>query len=384
MIAYNKTWIANLRLREKLNEDVLNGLITAEEFKQITEKYEVGFYTPSLFARVGLFILTGVVILFGAGLLALVLGNSISNAGFPIFLGFLTYGALEFMVNTNNHYRSGVDDALLFISGCLLTGGFAMLFSDYSAGFNYLLISEIILALSLFFTLRFADMLTSAVCCLSLFSVIFFAWTKIPSGLSTVPFIMMLASAGAYWLCYKNRAKFVHYEKSFVIGQIVCLVILYSAGNFYIIQTLSDELHGQAQAVPFGLFFWTWTILLPFVYVSFGVRKKDGILLRVGLLLVIAAAITFRNYYHLLPLDVTLTLVGALLLGIAYAVIRYLKTPKHGFTYTELNNKHFMDAIKIESLIIAETFSTPSSAPADKGVKFGGGDFGGGGSDGAF
>jgi hypothetical protein len=35
---------------------------------------------------------------------------------------------------------------------------------------------------------------------------------------------------------------------------------------------------------------------------------------------------------------------------------------------------------KVESLIIAESFSTPASAPADTGSKFGGGDFGGGGS----
>jgi len=43
-----------------------------------------------------------------------------------------------------------------------------------------------------------------------------------------------------------------------------------------------------------------------------------------------------------------------------------------------------MDHLKIESLIIAETFSQTPQAPANEGVKFGGGDFGGGGSSGGF
>jgi hypothetical protein len=43
-----------------------------------------------------------------------------------------------------------------------------------------------------------------------------------------------------------------------------------------------------------------------------------------------------------------------------------------------------MDDLKVESLIIAETFSHTSSPAANDGVKFAGGDFGGGGSSDSF
>jgi hypothetical protein len=119
---------------------------------------------------------------------------------------------------------------------------------------------------------------------------------------------------------------------------------------------------------------------LPFVYLYFGLKKKDEILLRIGLLLIAAAVGTFRYYYHILPTDVVLTLAGTLLLGVVYTVMKYLETPKHGFTYEVLDEKHPMDSLKIESLVVAETFSHIQAAPADEGTKFGGGDFGGGGS----
>jgi hypothetical protein len=389
MIAYNKTWLANLRLQETVKADLQKGYINDTEFKAIKEKYPVGFYTPSqFFARVGLFILTCVVVLFADGLLALMANSShvITSPGFPIFLGLASYVTLEVMAGVKNHYRSGVDDALLFISGCLFTAGFSMMLLDHNDDLNYTAISGIVFVLSLLFTIRFADMLMSAVCCASFFALIFFGWTRvIPAGLTTVPFIIMLISAGTYWLIYANRSKYINYENSFIIGQIVCLLTLYAAGNYYIVQTLSYELNGQAgKAIPFRAIFWAWTISLPFVYLGFGIRKKDIIVLRTGLLLIAAAVVTFRNYYHILPIDTTLTIGGAVILSIAYGIMEYLKTPKYSFTYAGPDEAHLMDHVKVESLIVAETFSTAPSVPNNDGVKFGGGDFGGGGSSGTF
>jgi len=389
MIAYNKTWLANRRLQDELKKDLEHGRITKAEFDSITEKYPVGFYSPNLLVRVGLFILTCVIILFADGLLSLMASGSgiIESFGWLIFLGLLSYLALELMVNNKFHYRSGVDDALLFISLCLLVGGFAIMVSDINIGVNYLPLSLVVLLLTLFLSLRFADMLTAAVCCISFFAFIFYGCEKIGAvGLTVVPFIMMLASAGMYWLSNTNssRPKFINYENCLIIVQIVCLLTLYAAGNYYIVQTLSDELNGQHKPIAFSAFFWVWTIFLPFVYIWFGLKKKDVILLRTGLVLTAAAVATFRTYYHVLPTDVMLTLAGALLLGTAYTVMKYLKTPKHGITYADPDEANLMDNLKIESFIVAETFSHTPTPPAAEGVKFGGGDFGGGGSSGGF
>jgi hypothetical protein len=389
MIAYNKTWLANLRVQMQVKKQLNKGCITDAEFSAIQEKYPVEFYTPNLFVRIGLIILTCIIVLFGGGLLTLMTGfDAVDKPGWYFFLGVLTYIGLELMVHVKHHYRSGVDDALLFISGCMFAVGFIMMLFHNEVA---LPLSFFIFVISLVFTLRFTDMLMAAVSCGAFFVFIFFGWMRIvPSGLNTVSFIMMLVSVGIYMLAVvsSKKASSVNYENCLVVVQVISLITLYAAGNYYIVQTLGAEFNSSniivPKALPFGGFFWAWTILLPFIYLGLGIRKKDAILLRIGLVLIAAAAITFRNYYHILPVDITLTIVGAVVLGIAYSIMQYLKTPKHGFTYAEQDDANLMDNLKVESLIVAETFAKAPAAPVNDGVKFGGGDFGGGGSSDSF
>ena len=221
MTAYNKTWLANLRLQTELKKDLLKGYVNHAEFKAVAEKYPVGFYTPGLFARIGLFILTCIVISFADGLLTLFFAasNLAFTGGWMFFLGLLSYAALEAIVNMKHHYRSGVDDALLFISACLFVGGVAVMLTGHNT--DYLTLAGIIFILNLYFSVRFADMLMSALCCAALLAFVFFGWTRlVSSGLITVPFIMMLASAGIYWIsniCSRDE-KLIDYQNCFIIA----------------------------------------------------------------------------------------------------------------------------------------------------------------------
>jgi len=385
MIAYNKTWLANLRLKEAFDNDFRQGRITVAEFAAIKENYPSGFYTPTILARVGLFILTGVIVLFGDGILSLMFvgSSAITRPVWTIILGTFSYGALEIMVNGKHHYRSGVDDALLFFTAVLLIGGAAV--ALYDSGENYLALSGVAFVLSLYLTARFADLLMASLYCISVLAILFFGLERIGgAGLSAMPFIMMIVSGLIYCLGYKfGRDKaLADYENCFTISQIVGLLAFYASGNYYAIQNLSNEISGTAKPISFAPFFWAWSMLLPLVYLACGVWRKDVILLRIGLLLIAAAALTFRNYYHVLPVDAMLTISGVVILSLVYALMRYLKTPKHGFTVAEPDDAHLMDQLKIESLAIAETFSHAPATP-DKS-RFGGGDFGGGGSSGKF
>jgi hypothetical protein len=166
--------------------------------------------------------------------------------------------------------------------------------------------------------------------------------------------------------------------------QVLSLLALYASGNYYTIDTLSTELMHQTGPVAFGIFFWLWTILIPFVYLGLGIRQKNSVLLRTGLLLIVAAVLTFRNYYHILHVDIMLTIAGIVVLALVYSISKYLKTPKHSFTNAEPDQINTMDSLKVESLIVAETFSHTPAAPPNDGAKFGGGDFGGGGSSNSF
>lgn len=165
------------------------------------------------------------------------------------------------------------------------------------------------------------------------------------------------------------------------------LLLFYLTGNYFVVRELGADMAGvqmeNEQQIPFAWLFWLWTSIIPLLYIGFGLKKKDVILLRSGLLLIAAAAFTFRNYYHLMSTELVLVLSGIASIGIAYFAIHYLKVPKNGYTAAEIDDQNIMDKINIESLIVAETFSTPHAVP-DPGSRMGGGNFGGGGSSGNF
>jgi hypothetical protein len=391
MISYNKTWLANLRLRDQLKKELEQGNVTGDEYKAVTEKYPVGFYTPNLLPRIGFFVLTCIIVVFGDGLLTLMAGSSAESAGWFCFLSILSYVALELVVNFKFHYRSGVDDALLIISGLLFSAtAYYLLFKDAHDS-DDLKIWEVAFVVTLWLTMRFADMMAALICAVSFFAIFLYTWTGLgPNAIATAPFIMMIVSAFIFWRVsfYKNKKALINYQNCLFIAQIVSLSALYAAGNYYVVQILGNELKGVENvantAIPLGIFFWPWTMLLPFAYIAIGIVKKNKLFLRLGLVLVAAALITYKNYFHLLPVDVEFTIAGAAILAIVYCLTQYLKTPKYGFTIVDIDEESKADQIKVESLLVAGSFSDTATAPANDGIKFGGGDFGGGGASGGF
>ncbi|MDT3402526.1 hypothetical protein [Mucilaginibacter terrae] len=390
MIIYNTTWLNNLELQNQFEDDHNAGLITTDELKALKQTYPVGFYRPGIIWTIGLFIFTFIIASFSSGLISLVLADThiIETFIWPLILGAFSYFILERFVKHNHYYRSGVDNALIIITAGLLIGGFVWMMFTINPNLEHFgLISLFICLLNIYFTLRFADVVTSIVACMAVLAFIFFGWQdmKLPSAI--LPFVMMLASAGIYWFCVKlysdERAKY--YQTCLDVAQIVALVALYLSGNYFVVQQLGGELMGAKPGapVPFGFIFWIWTLLLPIAYIARGVQKKDVILLRTGLLLIVASVFTFRNYYHVLPAETAFTIGGIILLAISIVVIRYLKTPKHGITYADLNRRNLMANLNIESLIVGETFAkTPGAQVAH--TRFGGGSAGGGGSSGEF
>jgi len=384
MIIYNKTWLKNLLLLNLIAKE--RELFSGDEFAKIKEKYPVGFYTPDFFIRVGLCVLTVVISTSTAGFFSL-LFESIVGYGWLIFLGILNYIALHLVVKKKLHYRSGVDDALLWISFGFLAAAFAWASTVKQMDLN-LAFSGYIFFLSLYLTLRFSDMIMSLVSYLACVGILFFAWQKMGSlGISTMPFVLMLFSGLIYWLVVSNlnNSKTLFYASSMIVLQVISLTTLYASGNYYMVKELVDMLNKTTnESIPFRWIFWIWTIILPVGYIYWGLLRKDVISLRVGLIVCIAAALTIRNYYHHMPLELVLISSGASILALAWYLTKYLKKPKHGFTYEDLSNDTLMDQLKIESLIISESSSGIGTPPTDTGTQMGGGKFGGGGASGGF
>ncbi len=351
--------------------------------------YPVGLYTPNFFIRAGLFILTCVISAFSASFLSLYIlaGDIIDTYGWLAFLGTLNYIALHMVVKKKFHYRSGVDDALLWISFGLFTTAFYWALEKAGMS-SYLAVSLFVFLLGSFLAIRFADMLVTLIAYLGFFAFIFFSMQKIgPWGIALMPFALMLVSGLLYWLAQRSLTHSItlYYANSMIVLQTISLVTLYASGNYYMVKELGDMLNNtRSESIPFGWLFWILTSILPIAYIVFGLKKKDPVLIRVGLLLCIAACLTFRNYYHIMPLELVLILCGTLVLVVSWLLTNYLKTPKYGFTYRDLSNNNLIDELKLESLIISESSSGIGNAPANTGTQMGGGKFGGGGASGEF
>ena len=73
-------------------------------------------------------------------------------------------------------------------------------------------------------------------------------------------------------------------------------------------------------------------------------------------------------------------MLGALLIGLMAAALRYLRTPRHGLTAAPDDAAIERPGLNFEALIVAQTAHAPQ-AP-ESGFQFGGGQAGGGGAEG--
>lgn len=396
MIIYNKSWLSNLAVQDEVKALYDAGKLSSAELKQVNEAYPVGFYTPNIFVRTGLFLLTLVIAGFSGGLITLLAMqmNSSDPIAWLLFSAAGSYFVLEVIVKQMHHFKSGVDDALLWVSGGCLTSAvvYYLATSDHRYPFLTccLLFTAFMALLTLYLTLRFADQIMAVLCFLN---VLFFAglclfWSGSHQTLLYC-FLMILLSGLVYYLSKVGSAdlRFVFYQPCLEILQVTGLLFLYVAGNYFVVENFGQFLHtedNQSTILPVPYLFWAWTILIPLVYIGLGIRTKNAILLRSGLILVTIAAITFKNYHHLLPIEFTLVIAGAFILGITYYIIQYLKTPKNGFTYEDLKENNVLDHVKIESLIISSMDVPATDATTTPPDRFGGGSFGGGGASGDF
>ena len=114
-----------------------------------------------------------------------------------------------------------------------------------------------------------------------------------------------------------------------------------------------------------------------------GIKNKDRLIGRVGLVLIVAIVFTIRQFYSLLPIEILMLSGGVILIALAYYLSKYLQPEKYGFTSLPVSAELSNGRSQIESLIIAETFSSMPQ-PTTSTTNFGGGNFGGGGASGEF
>ncbi|MEJ7588485.1 MAG: hypothetical protein WKI04_13065 [Ferruginibacter sp.] len=386
MIAYKAEWLNDINIREQAAEAFHEKCVEKEELDRINTKFSTRFYSPDFFIRIGLFILSTVIFLFSFGLFALLFLSEIDSAiaGLAIFFAVIAYAALEYFVLVKHHFCSGVDDALLWISAASLFGGISYL--SYAGDLANCIIIFII---TFYCCLRFADRVLAVVLYISLLGIFFFSCIKLGNAAkSAVPFVLMALSAFIYLLIKKAGSLGINqlYARCVETIRIAALLSLYLAGNYFVVRELSNELFNlnlaENEPIPFGWLLWIFTFLIPCAYLARGIQKKDIVLIRVGLLLLGSVIVTVRFYYVIASVEIIMTLVGMVLIITSYLLSRYLLVPRQGFTRFEAAVNDAEDKLTIESILVAQTLSTPPGV--NEGTQFGGGNFGGGGTSGDF
>lgn len=384
MIAFSLKALRNKEINHEAGPAYSFGLITSDERDSIKKTYPVIFFSPNLFISVGLFVLTVIIILFSVGLIILVTDNNFGHefSTILIFCSLAIYAILEYFVQKKKHYHSGVDAALLWSSGALMLAGWNGLY-DIGLQAN----CAIILFLSIYFIIRFIDSAMVLVSVSAFFSFLFFTCIRYGEvGKLLFPFVSMATAALLYFYAryYLSQGGHRYYRSCMLVLSIIGLIAFYMSANYFVVRELSIEglrlQFSPESPLPWGLFFWVCTVLIPIFYILWGVSRKDRSLLRVGLLLLAVSAFTVRYYYTIIPLEYMMFSGGSVLLMGAYVLTRYLKIPRSGYTSLPAIDAD-MDNMNVEGLIISETMAAAQPVPE---TRFGGGNFGGGGASGEF
>jgi hypothetical protein len=207
-----------------------------------------------------------------------------------------------------------------------------------------------------------------------------------PIGKAVCPFVICLTTFLIYQLVkrYAYAEKWIIWKDNFNILELLCLLTLYLSVNYFIVRELNAVLNNDYSSaqIPLAWLFYVTTATIPLLYIYFGVTKKDRLQLQLGMLLITFAVFTFKYYFSLGHHEITITLAGVFMIGVAWVVNKLLKTPKIGLTVTKEDLENEFNLSDAEAVVIAETLGKGSAQENNFG--FGEGNFGGGGSGGKF
>lgn len=365
------------------------GAINEGTFEEILRRYPESRTSPAPLWRVLFFVLSSFVLLavFGAFLLSASPNASSAWVLCAVFgMAFLAIAEVQAR-SPAMALRGGVEAASFWGLALLVVGLFLLLeetlhFSEPS-GPNLVLLGAAVLFASAAWrwgNAAFAGFSAAAV---------FILLARAPHG-------RLLWIAGGVALSAladrtTDRVSWAPSHRTCAAGLVVCgIVAVYAAVNYWSLDNGTiEDLAGRGRArtgvwpgdgaVVLSILA---TALVPAAVFLLGVVRRRKLLLDTGLLLAALSAVTLRAYVHSLDLRTVLAGAGALLLGAALGVNRWLRRgpggERRGFTADPLyGDEAGFRAAELAPILAAHA---PEARPAEEpGFKGGGGGFGGGG-----
>lgn len=386
--AYNKTSLYNLAVVRETKRWFKHGIITENQFENIRAAHVSSLYSPNFVIRILLLLATLLAISGVTGLLALGVYNMNDKT---LAIGLIVYGIVSFVIleqlfiKTNNHYKSGVTEALLYHSMGFTIGGIIYLL-NYD---NVSLVLIICLVIFVFAAIRYIDLLSTIAAVAAFAALLFYEMYELDGVFrQVIPFAFIIVFTLLYFVAKssKEKKRFEFWRTNILIIESISLLLIYVGGNYLVVRELSVEMMNLdltgGQDIPFAMIFYVLTVIIPAAYLYFGIKNKDVVLLRISLLLIAFSAFTFKYYFSFGHPEITLTIAGAVVLLITLAVMNYLKVTRNGYTRENLLSEKWAD-MNLEAFIISQTLGGNAVTVPDQ-VAPGGGSFGGGGASDSF
>ena len=393
MRAYSTSSVETLLARDLLKDWASEGFVSEAQYHRMQQETICELRRTNIFLRLVLFFFTLIIVGAAAALFFLASDSTSQSVG-PLLLIFaaFSYAAAE-IAASRGLYRYGIEEAFAVCSIALLClGMYAILVtspgSPNSRGTEFL-IPAIGGIASLWIWHRFG--LAYAF----LAAMIFVPWL---SGCWTASrsaqhlIVAAFYAAGLIALVVlRSRHRFAYLNEEYSLVEALLWLGSYLAFNLQLsaVDLLRHWWGGTTSTAEFSsTFYWaTWVLTwcIPLAALSRGLHRKDRFVIAVGGIVAILTLVTSKPYlgWHRHTWDPML--LGALLIGIALSLHRWLsKGPggiRHGFTARRLSGKdeRWVNAVSFASGLASSHSTTLSPQTAAPEVRFGGGDFGGGG-----
>lgn len=388
IIAYNLPELEKKIVLSKAENLYKSRVVSMDQWRKIQEVFATKLYTPTIFMRILLFIVSLVGMLTIMGPFALIFGD-IGESGYR-FLTLILGCSLLFLtdhilIKGKFHYKSGVTEAGMYAG--LMFIAFALLGGESHNELVYLLVGFLLAA---FAAIRYLN-LTALVVTIGFFGGILFQILMDIGGVAQalMPFIFMISFALIYWGSKELELKLskVYLNNQIIIIQTISLILIYVAGNYFVVRELSVKLLDlsltENQNIPFAYVFCGFTALIPIAYIYWGLKHKSIMFIRVALLTLALSVITLKIYFSLGMPIVTITISGAVLIISALLFLNYFKQIRHGFTREKLLNDKWSSP-DLMAFIASQTLvgqqiqgSEGNNDPIPGGGSFGGAGAGG-------
>jgi uncharacterized membrane protein YgcG len=383
LLAYNLEELEKHEILSYAKDLNKSQVISQVQLDGIKNKVKSNLYSPSIFMRILLFILSLIGLSTVLGPVALIMGID-SEVGIRVeafVVGFSILLLLDFvLIKESKHYKSGVTEAALVVGLVLFSGGLLG-----EPNYNPIIYLVYGLAITLFAAIRYLNS-AGLIAALGFAGAIVFQVLYNFGGLAQalIPFAIMVLYALLFWGIKKlqsQKPSFI-FDDYFTLSKVFCLLMVYVAGNYFVVRELSVELMGvniePGGDIPFAFLFYFFTGFIPLGYLFYGIKRKSILFIRVALLTVVLSIITLKIYFSLGAPIVTITLSGAIMIGLALVLLRYLKEPKYGFTREKLLHDKW-DSSELTAFVVSQSLSGHQVEVNDENSEYGGGSFGGGG-----